>query len=118
MGGFVRGQVVVLPFPFSDLSSSKKRPALVIAPLTGDDLIVCQITTVVRGDGYAISLTNRDFVTGSLPHPSTIRTNRLFTADSKVILRAVGTLSRKKVDEVIDRIIQICYKISRVSDWL
>jgi mRNA interferase MazF len=39
MGRFIRGDVVVTPFPFSDLTASKKRPALVIAELKGDDII-------------------------------------------------------------------------------
>lgn len=45
MAEFVRGDVVVVPFPFSDLSQAKRRPALVVAELTGDDLILCQITS-------------------------------------------------------------------------
>jgi mRNA interferase MazF len=42
---FIKGDVVVIPFPFSDLTQSKRRPALVIAELEGDDLILCQITS-------------------------------------------------------------------------
>ncbi len=45
MGRFVKGDVVIMPFPFSDLSASKKRPALVVASLAGDDVILCQITS-------------------------------------------------------------------------
>jgi len=45
MGEFVKGDVVVLPFPFTDLSDRKKRPAFVVADLSGDDIIVCQITS-------------------------------------------------------------------------
>jgi mRNA interferase MazF len=107
MGRFVKGQIVVLPFPFSDLSSAKNRPAFVVAPLTGDDLIVCQITTVNRTDSYAIPVTTQDFVTGSLPHPSMIRANRLFTADAKLIVRTAGTLSQRKIQEVINKIVEI-----------
>lgn len=105
MGGFIKGQVVILPFPFSDLSDAKRRPALVLAPLTGDDLIVCQITTVTRTDSYAIPLTATDFATGSLPHPSIIRTNRLFTADSRLVIRTAGALSQSKLQEVITKLV-------------
>jgi len=66
MERLVKGDVVVLPFPFSDLSQSKKRPAFVVAPLQGDDVILCQITTVVHSDLYSILLEEKDFVTGSL----------------------------------------------------
>lgn len=45
MARFVKGDVVVIPFPFSDLTQSKRRPAIVIAVLDGDDLILCQITS-------------------------------------------------------------------------
>jgi len=45
LGKFVKGDVVVLPFPFSDLSAVKRRPALVVAALTGEDVILCQITS-------------------------------------------------------------------------
>lgn len=44
MATFVKGDVVVVPFPFSDLTRAKRRPALVVAELEGDDLILCQIT--------------------------------------------------------------------------
>lgn len=62
MEKFVKGEVVVLPFPFSDLSSSKKRPALVLASLDGDDVILCQITSEqTRKDKYSIDLNDSDF---------------------------------------------------------
>lgn len=54
MEKLVKGDVVVVPFPFSDLSASKKRPAVVVATLTGDDIICCQITSEARFDEYAI----------------------------------------------------------------
>ena len=52
MAGFVKGDVVVIPFPFSDLSGSKKRPALVLADLPGDDILLCQITSQQTKDSF------------------------------------------------------------------
>jgi mRNA interferase MazF len=66
MGRFVKGNVVVVPFPFSDLSGSKRRPALVLADLDGDDILLCQITSNARTDRYAVSLMPADFVSGGL----------------------------------------------------
>jgi len=54
MEKFIKGDVVVIPFPFSDLTQSKRRPALVIAVLHGDDIILCQITSKNVTDEYAI----------------------------------------------------------------
>ena len=67
MAKFVKGDVVVLPFPFSDLSGSKKRPAFVITPLPGNDILLCQITSKASKDKYSIPITSIDFATGSLP---------------------------------------------------
>ncbi len=108
MGRFVKGDIVVLPFPFSDLSASKKRPALVIADLLGDDLILCQITTATRNDGYAIPLSKDDFKEGSLPAPkSLICTNKIFTADTALILYKRGSLKPEKIQEVEDKLKEI-----------
>jgi len=60
MERFVKGDVVVIPFPFSDLSGSKRRPALVISNLEGNDLILCQITSKNIKDDYAIELKDDD----------------------------------------------------------
>ena len=56
MAEFIKGDVVVVPFPFSDLSQAKRRPALVVAELKGADLILCQITSQNIQDVYAIPL--------------------------------------------------------------
>ena len=107
MGKFVKGDVVVMPFPFSDLTANKKRPALVLATMRGDDLILCQITSKTVADSYAISLTTADFTSGSLHQESNIRPNRLFTGDSKIIIRRAGTLKPVKVQDVIEQVIQL-----------
>jgi len=61
MGKFVKGDVVVLPFPFSDLNSSKRRPALVVAIASADDVILAQITSSSFSDSYAVELTQTWF---------------------------------------------------------
>ena len=107
MGAFVRGDVVVTPFPFSDLSANKKRPALVVGSLAGYDVILCQITSQPNPDIYSLSLKASDFRSGSLQHDSFIRPGRIFTADSRIVLYKAGNLSMKKIDEVIEKIISI-----------
>jgi mRNA interferase MazF len=103
----VKGDVVVVPFPFSDLSASKKRPALVVAALTGDDVILCQITSKTISDNYAVPLANAHFKTGGLHQDSNIRPNRLFTVDSNIILYRAGELTPSKIKEVVAKIVEI-----------
>lgn len=107
MERFVKGDVVVIPFPFSDLSASKKRPALILASLQGDDLILCQITSESRYDKYSIKLEDSDFERGRLNLISMIRPNKIITADKSVIGYKIGSLKVKKLREVIDIIIKI-----------
>ena len=107
MAKFVKGDIVVVPFPFSDLTNSKRRPALVITELTGDDVILCQITSKNINDKYSIELNNNDFETGNLNQESNIRPNRIFTADSHIILYKVGSLKTNKTMDVINKIIEI-----------
>ena len=107
MEKFVRGDVVVIPFPFSDLSSSKKRPALIIAVLSGNDYIFAQITSTARFDSYTLSLKKEDFAKGKLVHLSLIRANKLFTGDSSLISYKTGSLPKGKVEEVQETLIKI-----------
>jgi mRNA interferase MazF len=107
MATFVVGDVVIVPFPFSDLSESKRRPAMVLAVLTGDDLILCQITSQGIRDGYSIEISDQDFVDGGLSKTSNIRPNRLFTADRSIVLYKAGELSIPKIQLAIDQLIMI-----------
>ncbi|MCK4905696.1 type II toxin-antitoxin system PemK/MazF family toxin [bacterium] len=107
MARFVKGDVVVIPFPFSDLTQAKRRPALVISVLDGNDLILCQITSRAVKDNYAISLNEKDFNTSSLKQPSNVRPNRIFTADNNIILYRIGNLKQNKTDQIIEKIIKI-----------
>ena len=105
MARFVKGDVVVVPFPFSDLSGSKRRPALVLADLPGDDIIICQITSQPTNDIFAQALKSEDFVSGSLPVDSFIRPLRVFTADKHIVFRKIGQITSEKMNKVIEAII-------------
>ena len=98
---------MVVPFPFSDLSATKSRPALVSAVLDSDDIILSQITSVKRKDSYSIVLLNNDFKSGTLEKESVIRPNRLFTADKSLILYKVGSIKNNKLKDVEDKIVKI-----------
>ena len=107
MGQFVKGDVVIIPFPFTNLAGSKKRPAFVVADLQGEDIIVCQITSKSKSDSFALSIGAHDFISGSLPIDSFIRPNKIFTADKNIILSIAGQLGEAKTRDVLNSIITI-----------
>ena len=107
MGKFVKGDIVVINFPFSDLSGVKRRPALVLAALDGPDIILCQITSRAKADKYAVSLGKNDYASGSLAVDSLIRPNKIFSADNSLILYTACKAKTEKISEVIACIIRI-----------
>ena len=110
MERFVKGDIVVVPFPNTDLSPAKRRPAFVITSLEGDDVIICQITSKAHRDGYACSLRIEDMQRGALRQESAIRPNRLFTMYEGAILYKIGKVKDHKIDEVECRLKRILFK--------
>ncbi|MHB8204768.1 MAG: type II toxin-antitoxin system PemK/MazF family toxin [Desulfomonilaceae bacterium] len=103
MGRFVRGSVVVVNYFFTDLSGSKRRPAVVVADLEGDDLIICPIVSS-RSDRYSVRVTSQDISGGQLRKDSFIRPNIVNTVDSSRILYGMGELSLEKMAELSDKL--------------
>src|SRR5579863_3872816 len=100
MARFVSGEVVVVPFPFTDLQSSKVRPALVLASLTRGDIILCQITSQAGSHSTSMALHPDEFESGSLPRSSFVLPHRIVTANDSCVRRSVGTLKAAKLSEI------------------
>ncbi len=96
MEKFEVGDVVLVLFPFSNLKGQKIRPALVLAKAEFGNLILCQITSRPYSSKTAIKLTLSEFVTGGLPIASYIRPDKLFTADTSIIKKVAGKLTKRK----------------------
>jgi len=107
VGKPVAGDIVVLPFPHTNLQQGKRRPALVVVSLPGDDLILCQITSQTHRDVFSIPLDKDDFQRGNLHVRSYVRPNRLFTVERSVILYTAGQLTKTKLDETLAKIRQL-----------
>ncbi|MEK6844420.1 MAG: type II toxin-antitoxin system PemK/MazF family toxin [Nanoarchaeota archaeon] len=107
MERFVKGDIVVLPFPYTNSSTTKKRPALVIATLRGQNIILAQITTVQREDEDLINLTKSDFSSGFLKHDSFIMCSIITTAESSTVSYKVGKLKMEKIKQVQERLCEI-----------
>ena len=102
----MRGSIVIYPFPHTDLSVAKPRPSFIIKKLAGVDAISCLITTQGTSP-HAITLTQNDIETGGLRNDCFVRPDRLFTADTEKFIKTVCTLKEKKVNEIIQAVIQL-----------
>lgn len=101
------GDVVLIPFLYSDLSQAKRRPALIIADVGMGDFVLCQITSRSYADRLAIPLLEGDFAEGGLKRESFVRIGKLFTANTSIITGVAGRLNRVKMSEVLDVLVDI-----------
>src|SRR3989442_1578398 len=101
MERFMRGDVVVVNFPFTDLREAKRRPALVVKVIDNEDLILCQITSRFKQDKFSIPLSSDDFQAGNLAKESYIRPNRIFTLHRELILKKAGELKPGRAKSII-----------------
>ena len=100
------GVVVLVRFPFSDLSSSKLRPAVVLAHAGGVDWILCQVTSNPYGDPTAVPLTDASFASGGLGRDSVARPGKLFTGSQSLFVKAVGRLTAAAHAELVTRVVE------------
>jgi mRNA interferase MazF len=101
------GAVVLVRFPFSDLSASKLRPAVVLANVERGDWILCQITSNAYADPLAVEIDESDFASGSLIKTSYARPGKLFSANTSLMQRGAGELKQQKLTAVVDAVITI-----------
>ncbi|MEX2300074.1 MAG: type II toxin-antitoxin system PemK/MazF family toxin [Bryobacterales bacterium] len=101
------GAVVLVRFPFSDLSQTKLRPALVLADSGRGDWILCQITSKPYGDSGAVLLERASFQTGSLRLTSYARPGKLFTANQDLIFGSVAQLTPEAHGRVTAAVVAI-----------
>jgi len=107
VGTLAAGQVVIVHFPFSDLTASKLRPSVVLADAGRGDWILCQITSKPYSDARAIKLEDSDFANGSLRLTSFARPGKLFTAHSSLVAGQIGELKADKFNSIREAVKQM-----------
>jgi len=101
---YERGDLVLIPFPFSDLSAAKKRPVLLVTrPDAYGDFVALAVTSRPQAD-RGMALSSSDLVTGRLPLPSWIRTDRVVTLNAALVIKSFGRASEAIVSAALDRL--------------
>ena len=107
MATFGRASVVLVEFPFSDLSTTKLRPAVVLARANQQDWFLCQITSNAGIDDKAIEIRDTDFAAGSLRQKSFARPDKIFTGHEALIERRVGILRDEATSKLVESVVSI-----------
>ena len=103
---YSQGEIVLIPFPFSDLSNQKVRPAIIISNSIvnkTNDYLFAQITSKIKNDEFSFVLNDND-LTNSLNKPSEVRTQKLFTGNKDLIRQSISTLKFHKQQELSEKI--------------
>jgi mRNA interferase MazF len=107
VGVFAAGAVVLIPFPYSDLSQAKVRPAIVLADAGRGDVVLCQVTSNAYADPSAVELTQIDFAEGALRHTSYARPAKLFTLSASLAVRRLGVLGSESRDRIVEAVVDL-----------
>jgi mRNA interferase MazF len=102
-----KGSVVLVAFPFSDLSASKLRPAIVLASAGREDWILCQVTSNPYADQNAVQIGEADFEAGSLRRTSYARPGKLFTANTSLMKAEIGRLSPVAFQNILNSVMTV-----------
>ena len=103
---YKQGEIVLIPFPYTDFSTGKQRPALVLSNNKMDkfeDIICCLVTSNPSKSGLLIK--KNHFEKGKLPFKSWIKPHRIFTIDSKIVKKRVCLINKGFFDEVLEDVL-------------
>jgi mRNA interferase MazF len=100
---FERGDLLLVPFPFTDLSAVKRRPVLAVTAADSyGDFIAIPVTSRPQAE-HGLPLAATDMVAGKLPAASWIRTNRIVTLNASLVVKNVGRISERVVTAAVER---------------
>ena len=99
-----QGDIVLLPIPFTDLSSNKRRPVIVVSSdfyhrATGDMVVVAMTSNPARVD-YGFQIDSPDLILGNLNHPGTVRADKIYALSQSLIVKTFGRVNAKVLDRI------------------
>lgn len=95
---YEQGEIIVVPFPFSDLSNIKQRPVLILSKnrdsQTSNDIITCGITSNLKNTKHSVLIGNNDLEKGEIPAKSRIKIDKLFTLDKNIVKKKIAKINK------------------------
>lgn len=104
-------EIVLLPYPFSDLEGSKVRPAIVVSNdlfnKKSADCIAVPLTTVIKDEPYSVILNQEDLSSGKLLKPSRVRADKIFAVEKNLIIMKIGVINEKTFEKIKAEIVKM-----------
>src|SRR3989344_3157149 len=97
-------EIVLLPYPFSDLEGKKVRPAVIVSNdklnEKSDDCIAVPVTSVLKEEPYSIKINQEDLVSGKLIKSSRVRADKLFTVKKRLTIMRIGIINNQTFEKI------------------
>lgn len=105
MAKFNQGDIVLIPYPYTDLSNTKKRPVVIISKdaINKQNFIVSKITSVIRNDQFTFPIKDTDTET-KLRFKSEVRTNEIFTVHKSLIIKHLTSFKKESLKQLTEKI--------------
>lgn len=104
-------ELILLPYPFSNLEGNKVRPALVVSNDSfnkkGDDCIMVPLTSVIKNEPYSVLINQQDLCSGKLLKQSRIRVDKIFNVEKSLIITRIGIINDKTFEKIKSEIVKI-----------
>jgi len=99
-----QGDILLVPIPFTDLSSQKRRPVIVISnnfynKKTTDILVVAMTSNPIETD-YSFTITSDDLTKGTLNHPGKVRVDKIYTLSQSIVVKTFGWVDEKTLERI------------------
>jgi mRNA interferase MazF len=99
-----QGAIVLIPVPFTDLTSLKRRPVIIISSneynRESSDMIVVAMTSNPTQTAYSFTVTNAELEEGSLNRPGKVRVDKLYTLSQNLIVRTFGNVNPATIERI------------------
>ncbi|MCA9750334.1 MAG: type II toxin-antitoxin system PemK/MazF family toxin [Romboutsia sp.] len=105
MAKYNQGSIVLIPYPYTDLSNTKKRPVVIISKdsINKENYIVSKITSVIRNDQFTFTIKDIDTET-KLKYKSEVRTNEIFTVHKSLIIKKLTSFKRESLRQLTEKV--------------
>ncbi len=108
---FEQGEILLVPFPFTDLQAAKQRPVLVLSKSGANklsaDFVCCGITSNLQNASRSVLIDNGNLEYGHLPKPSRIKINVIFTLEKSSVIKNIGRLREETLKKVMEEFFKL-----------